>query len=58
MEGNQNMAEQLDNECIDDQNTTSQQFDWSEDNVIPTYSLGEGRHDGSDFALGQHFESK
>ena len=43
---------------VDDQNTTSQQFDWAEENVFRSYSSGDGRHDGSAFALGQHFESK
>ena len=61
VEGNDSMPQsprQVDDQFIDDQNTTSQQFDWAEENVFRSYSSGDDRHDGSDFALGQHFESK
>ena len=30
VEGNDSMPQQVDNEFVDDQNTISQQFDWSE----------------------------
>ena len=58
--GNDSMPQsprQVDDQFVDDQNTTTQQFDWAEENVFRSYSSGDG-HDGSDFALGQHFESK
>ena len=58
VDGNDSMPRQVDNEFVDYQNTTSQQFDWSEENIFRSYSSGEGRHNGFDFALGQHFESK
>ena len=61
VEGNDSMPQsprQVDDQFVDDQNSTSQQFYWAEENVFRSYSSGDGRHDGSDFALGQHFESK
>ena len=57
VEVNDSMPQQVDNKFVEDLNSTSQQFDWSEENVIRSYSLGDGRHDGFDLALGQHFES-
>ena len=58
VEVNDSMPLQDDYEFVEDQNITSEQFDLPEENVIRPYSLGDGRHNGSDFALGQHFESK
>ena len=61
VEGNDSRPQsprQVYDQFVDDQNTTSQQFDWAEENIFRSYSSGDGRHDGSDFALGQHFESK
>ena len=51
------MPQQVDNVFVDDQNTTSQQFDRSKENIFWSYSSGNGRHDRCDFSLGQHFES-
>ena len=61
VEGNDSRPQsprQVYDQFVDDQNTTSQQFDWAKDNISRSYSSGDGRHDGSDFVLGQYFETK